>query len=160
MPRRASASSGGQVGGELVGEIGAEHGAGVFDESAELGEGVQRAGGQELFFGGAGDGVPGADASGERDAFQCLHGRFADAARRRVDDAAERDRVVRVLHELEVAEDVLDLGAVVEARSRRPCGTGSGSGAAPLPPGATASWCGRARRSGACPRLVAGAARR
>ena len=63
------------------------------------------------------DSVPGADSGGERDAFQRLHGGFADAARGRVDHAAQRDGVVRVEDELEVAEDVLDLGAVVEGEA-------------------------------------------
>ena len=43
----------GEVGGEFVGEVGAEHGAGVFDEAAEVGEAAERARGQELVFGGA-----------------------------------------------------------------------------------------------------------
>ena len=98
-------------------EVGAQHGAGVVDEPAEAGERGEGAGGQELVFDGAGDGVPGAHAGGEGDALEGVHGGFADAARRRVDDAAEGDGVVRVLHELEVAEHVFDFGAVVEAEA-------------------------------------------
>ena len=64
------------------GEVGAEHGAGVFDELAEVAEGGEGAGGEELLFDGAGDGVPGADAGGEGDALEGVHGGFADAARR------------------------------------------------------------------------------
>ncbi len=75
------------------------------------------AGGKQLLFDGAVDGVPGAHAGGEGDALEGLHGGFADAAGRGVDDAAEGDGVVRVLDELEVAEDVLDFGAVVEAEA-------------------------------------------
>ena len=107
----------GDVGGEFLGEVGAEHGAGVFDEAAEVVEGCERARGKKLVFGGAGDGVPGADAGGESDALQRLHGGLADAAGGRVDDAGERDGVVRVEHQLHVAEDVLDFGAVVEGEA-------------------------------------------
>ena len=70
--------------------------------------------GQELVLDGTADGVPGAHAGGESHALEGLHGGFADAARWRVDDSRERDGVVHVLHELQVAEDVFDLGAVVE----------------------------------------------
>ena len=98
-------------------EVGAEHGAGVFDELAEVAESGEGAGGEEFLFDGAGDGVPGADAGGEGDALEGVHGGFADAARRGVDHAAESDGVVRILHELEVAEDVFDFGAVVEAEA-------------------------------------------
>ncbi len=101
----------------MFGEVRAEHGAGVFDEAAEVAERGERAGGQQLLFDGAGDRVPGADAGGERDALERLHRGLADAARGRVDDAAERDGVVRVEHQLHVAEDVFDLGAVVEGEA-------------------------------------------
>ena len=43
--------------------------------------------------------------------------RVADAAARPVGDAQERDRVVRVVEHLEVRDEVLDLGALVEARA-------------------------------------------
>ena len=43
--------------------------------------------------------------------------RVADAAARPVGDAQERDRVVRVVEHLEVGDEVLDLGALVEARA-------------------------------------------
>ena len=73
--------------------------------------------GRSLSSDGAGDGVPGAHAGGERHALEGLHGGLADAARGRVDDARERDGVVQVLHQLEVAEDVFDFGAVVEGEA-------------------------------------------
>ena len=53
--------------------------------------------GKKLLFGGASDGVPGADAGGEGDALERLHGGLADAARGRVDHAGERDGVVRIV---------------------------------------------------------------
>jgi hypothetical protein len=52
---------------------------------------------------------------------QRLHGRLADAARRRVEDPIEADVIGRVRQDLEVSEDVLDLAPVVEAdRSEDP----------------------------------------
>ena len=75
-------SSSAEIACEFVCEVGAEHGAGVFDEAAKFAESCKRARGQEFVFDGAGDGVPGADAGGEGDAFEGLHGGLADAARR------------------------------------------------------------------------------
>ena len=43
--------------------------------------------------------------------------RVADAATRPVGDAQERDRVVRVVEHLEIGDEILDLGALVEARA-------------------------------------------
>ena len=122
MLRPASACSSSARGCEVSSRVfsaksGAEHGAGVFDEALEVCEGREGAGGEELVFDGAGDGVPGAHAGGEGHALQGFHGGFADAAWRGVDAAAEGDGVVRVLDELHVAEDVLDFGAVVEAEA-------------------------------------------
>ena len=42
---------------------------------------------------------------------------FADAARRRVDDALQSHRVVRIANQAQVAEHVFDFGALVEAES-------------------------------------------
>ncbi len=113
----AASVRGRDIADEVGGEVGAQHGAGVFDELAEVAEGGEGAGGEKFFFDGAVDGVPGAHAGGEGDALEGVHGGFADAAGRGVDDAAEGDGVVRVLDELEIAEDVFDFGAVVEAEA-------------------------------------------
>ena len=40
--------------------------------------------------------------------------RLADAARRRVDDAAQRDAVLRIVQQVQVREDVLDFLALEE----------------------------------------------
>ena len=44
-------------------------------------------------------------------------GGFADAARRGVDDALQRHGVVRIADQAEIAEQVFDFGAFVEAES-------------------------------------------
>ncbi len=49
------------------------------------------------------------------DRFERLHHALSDAARRHVDDPPEADVVVRIEHELQVGERVLDLLALVEA---------------------------------------------
>ncbi len=49
------------------------------------------------------------------DALEGVHHALADAARRHVDDAPQRHVVVRVQHQLQIGERVLDLAAFVEA---------------------------------------------
>ncbi len=49
------------------------------------------------------------------DALERVHDTFADAARGDVDDAAQRHVVVRIQHQLQVGECVLDLAAFIEA---------------------------------------------
>ena len=68
------------VAGEFVGEVGAEHGAGVFDEAAEAFEGSKSALRQEAIADGGSDGVPGGGAGRERHALERFHGGLADAA--------------------------------------------------------------------------------
>src|SRR6185312_390533 len=102
---------------ELVGEVWLQQDARVFDDAAEGVERDESAGGEQLFAQSAAYGAPGAGAGFESYALQRFHCGFADAARRRVDNALEGDGVVLVLDELEVAEQVLDFGALVEGEA-------------------------------------------
>ena len=49
--------------------------------------------------------------------FERIDGAFADAAGRRVDDAQQRDRVIRILDDFQIRDQVFDLGALVERKS-------------------------------------------
>ncbi len=46
-----------------------------------------------------------------------FHGRFADSAHRRVDDAQQRNRIIRILDDFQIRNHVLDLGALVERKA-------------------------------------------
>ena len=59
----------------------------------------------------------GGGAGREGHALEGLHSGFADAAGGRINDAAQSDGVVRVLHELHVAKNVFDFGAIVEGEA-------------------------------------------
>ena len=99
---------------QLLGESRVKHGAGVFDQPAEGLERQTCAGRQKAIFQGALDCPPGAHAGLETEPLQNFQRGLADAARRGVDDACQCDRVIRVLHQLEVTQQILDLGAVIE----------------------------------------------
>ena len=62
-------------------------------------------------------GVPRGLAGFKGEPFQCFKRSFADTPRRRVDDALQRHRVVRVADQAQVAEQILDFGALVEAET-------------------------------------------
>ncbi len=64
-----------------------------------------------------GERVPRGLAGFKREALQRFERGFADAARGSVDDALQRHRVVRIADQAQVAEQVLDLGALVKAES-------------------------------------------
>ena len=53
----------------------------------------------------------------ERVALHLLHGCLADSASGCVDDAQQTDRVLRRKRELQVRDDVLDFGALIETES-------------------------------------------
>ena len=79
-------------------------------------------------------------------AHQPLHRDVADAARRHVDDAQERDLVRRVGDHLEVGDARPSPRAGRRTRCRPPPRSRCPSRAAPPRPGGTGRWCGRAPR--------------
>ena len=72
---------------------------------------------QQVALKGLLDCAPQRKASLERNPFQRLRGGLADAARGRVDDPFDGNRIVGVLNGFEIRDHVFDLGALVEAEA-------------------------------------------
>ena len=99
---------------KLLRESGLQQRVRVVDDALKAFERGECALRQQAPADGLADGVPGAGAGFERETLQGVQRGAADAAHRRVDDALQPNRIMRILHQLEIAQQVLDLGALVE----------------------------------------------
>ncbi len=102
---------------QLLGEVSRQHRSCVFDQLLETLQRQQGPLGQELAADGFADCAPERQAGFEREALQRVDGAFADAAGGGIDDAQQRNRVVGILDDFEVRDQVFDLGALVEGES-------------------------------------------